>query len=197
MPKSVISISPLSLPGKIRCLLFILTALFVAAAGSAVHLNLAQAQAANGVYDTNGNRLIEISNLQQLHFIRYDLDGNGSADNSDNDANYALGFPLNDNQLVCDRTCRGYELTRSLDFNDGNSYQSGEVVTIWTEGAGWQPIQDFRVTFDGNGHTISNLYINVALQSNRSSAGLFGSTSEVTMPTIPRSSRILGCLMSK
>ena len=174
MPKSVISISPLSLPGKIRCLLFILTALFVAAAGSAVHLNLAQAQAANGVYDTNGNRLIEISNLQQLHFIRYDLDGNGSADNSADDASYALGFPLNDNQLVCDRTCRGYELTRSLDFNDGNSYQSGDVVTIWTEGAGWQPIQDFRVTFDGNGHTISNLYINVALQSNRSSAGLFG-----------------------
>ena len=142
-----------------------------------MHLNLAQAQipAANGVYDTNGNRLIEISNLQQLHFIRYDLDGNGSADNSDHDASYALGFPLNDNQLVCDRTCRGYELTRSLDFDDGNSYQSGEVVTTWTEGAGWVPIQDFRVTFDGNGHTISNLYINVALQPNRSFAGLFGS----------------------
>ena len=177
MPKSVISISPLSLSGKIRCLLFILTALFVAAAGSAMHLNLAQARipAANGVYDTNGNRLIEISNLQQLHFIRYDLDGNGSADNSDHDASYALGFPLNDNQLVCDLPCRGYELTRSLDFDDGNSYQSGEVVTTWTEGAGWVPIQDFRVTFDGNGHTISNLYINVALQQSRSYAGLFGS----------------------
>ena len=88
---------------------------------------------------------------------------------------YALGFPLNDNQLVCDRTCNGYELTRSLDFDDGNSYQSGEVNTIWTEGAGWQPIQNFRVTFDGNGHTISNLYINVALQQSRSHAGLFGS----------------------
>ena len=123
----------------------------------------------------NGNRLIEISNLQQLHFIRYDLDGNGSADNSDNAADYALGFPLDDNQFVCDRACRGYELTRSLDFDDGNSYQSGEVNTAWTVGAGWQPIREFRVTFDGNGHTISNLYMDLALQQIQSNAGLFGS----------------------
>ena len=175
MPKSVVSITPLFLLGKIRCSLFLLTVLFIAAAGSAASLNLAQAQSTNGVYDTNGNRLIEISNLQQLHFIRYDLDGNGSADNSDNAADYALGFPLDDDQFVCDRSCRGYELTRSLDFDDGNSYQSGEVNTAWTVGAGWQPIREFRVTFDGNGHTISNLYMDLAFQQIQSNAGLFGS----------------------
>ena len=89
------------------------------------------------MYDADGNRLIEISNLQQLFFIRHDLNGDGSADASSNDASYALGFPLSGNKKVCDRTCRGYELTRSLDFNDGNSYQLGDVNTIWTEGAGW------------------------------------------------------------
>ena len=94
MPKSVVSITPLFLLGKIRCSLFLLTVLFIAAAGSAASLNLAQAQSTNGVYDTDGNRLIEISNLQQLHFIRYDLNGDGSADNSSNAADYALGFPL-------------------------------------------------------------------------------------------------------
>ena len=175
MPKSVVSITPLFLLGKIRCSLFLLTVLFIAAAGSAASLNLAQAQSTNGVYDTDGNRLIEISNLQQLFFIRHDLNGDGSADASSNDASYALGFPLSGNQKVCDRTCRGYELTRSLDFNDGTSYQSGDVNTIWTEGAGWQPIQEFRATFDGNGHTISNLYMDVALQQSQSYAGLFGS----------------------
>ena len=80
MPKSVVSITPLFLLGKIRCSLFLLTVLFIAAAGSAASLNLAQAQPTNGVYDTDGDRLIEISNLLQLHFIRYDLNGDGSAD---------------------------------------------------------------------------------------------------------------------
>ena len=175
MPKSVVSITPLFLLGKIRCSLFLLTVLFIAAAGSAASLNLAQAQSTNGMYDADGNRLIEISNLQQLFFIRHDLNGDGSADASSNDASYALGFPLSGNKKICDRTCRGYELTRSLDFNDGNSYQLGEVNTIWTEGAGWPPIQEFRATFDGNGHTISNLYMDVALQQSQPYAGLFGS----------------------
>ena len=177
MPESVVSITPLSLPGKIRYSLFLLTVLFIAAAGSAASLNLAQAQLANGVYDTDGDRLIEISNLQQLHFIRYDPNGDGSADDSSNDASYALGFPLSGNQSVCDRPCRGYELTRSLDFDDGNSYLSGDVNTAWTGGAGWQPIQEFKATFDGNGHTISNLYMDVARQQSQSYAGLFGSIS--------------------
>jgi len=82
--------------------------------------------------------------------------------------------------------CNGYELLRNLDFADGVSYASGEVNTTWcpahaTNGCdsatatGWTPIGDssnqFNAIFDGNGHTISNLY---ARGSTR--VGLFGQT---------------------
>ena len=134
----------------------------------------AQAQSANGVYDTDGDGLIEISNLEQLNALRFDTDGNGRADDSSNLDDYATGFPLGDNELVCDRNCNGYELTRSLDFNDAGSYASGQVVADWTRDAGWTPILGFNATFDGMGHTISNLYMDATL-SNQSSIGLFGS----------------------
>ena len=55
--------------------------------------------------------------------------------------------------------CIGYELTANLDFA-GSSYATG---------SGWVPIgvdstgadTDFTATFDGKGHTISNLFINL------------------------------------
>ena len=45
-----------------------------------VTLSMTQAQSANGVYDTDGDKLIEISYLEQLDALRYDPDGNGAAD---------------------------------------------------------------------------------------------------------------------
>ena len=64
----------------------------------------------------------------------------------------------------------------------------GVVKEEWTTGEGWQPIQSgeawivaenpFAATFDGNGHTISNLYINRRTDDPEDYApvGLFGST---------------------
>ena len=73
--------------------------------------------------------------------------------------------------------CIGYELTRSLDFNDDDSYSSQANRTAWTTGAGWQPIGDFSNAFigqfDGNGFTISNLTID---RNGTDRVGLFGYT---------------------
>ena len=128
--------------------------------------------ASNGKYDTDGDRLIEISSLEQLDAIRYDLDGDGIS----SDAAYGSAFPISAGEVVCD-DCNGYELIRSLDFRDPGSYLSGSVNAAWTTGSGWQPIAGdihswpdnfdstisgytFTATLAGNGHTVSNLYAN-------------------------------------
>ena len=132
--------------------------------GGAIGLNLVMAQDANGKYDSDGDRLIEISNLEQLNAVRYDLsDGNGRPDDSDDARAYRAAFPTSSGESVCDRACRGYELNRSLDFNSPDSYSAGAVDPEWNGGDGWLPINDnssgLNAEFEGNGHTISNLYI--------------------------------------
>ena len=125
-------------------------------------VGVASYQAGNGKYDTDGDRLIEVSNLDQLDAIRYDLDGDGRLD-SDGDANkYGGAFPTSGTEKVCEIPCNGYELTRSLDFDNADSYGSGAVNNAWTTGNGWEPIAVVgrkQFVFDGNGHTISNLFI--------------------------------------
>ena len=126
-------------------------------------------------YDTDGDGLIEINYLEQLDAMRYDpdgdgvpldtndLDGNGSSDFGDGTSaeRYAAAFPTTEGGAVCGGGgCTGYELTRSLDFDDPDSYASGRVNTAWTEegesgppkqlaenplisfleGSGWTPI---------------------------------------------------------
>ena len=121
---------------------------------------VANSQAGNGKYDADSDRLIEVSNLEQLDAIRYDLDGDGTPDSDGDATKYGDAFPTSGTETVCG-ACDGYELTRSLDFDNSGSYASGAVNTAWTTGSGWGPIGDsFDATFDGNGHTISNLYIN-------------------------------------
>ena len=132
-------------------------------------------EGANGKYDVDGDRLIEISNLEQLNAVRYDLsDGNGRPDDSDDARDYRAAFPTSAGESVCDRACRGYELTRSLDFNSPDSYSAGEVDPEWNGGDGWLPINDNRsglnAEFEGKGHTISNLYIH---RQDTDSVGLF------------------------
>ena len=145
--------------------------------GGAIGLNLVMAQDANanGEYDADGDGLIEISNLEQLNAVRYDLsDGNGRPDDSDDARDYRAAFPTSAGESVCDRACRGYELTRSLDFNSPDSYSAGEVDPEWNGGDGWLPINDNRsglnAEFEGKGHTISNLYIH---RQDTDSVGLF------------------------
>ena len=74
--------------------------------------------------------------------------------------------------------CRGFELTRNLDFMASDSYRTTANKIIWTSGDGWQPIANsslfpFDATFEGNGYTISNLMIN---RGSSDGIGLFGYT---------------------
>ena len=130
--------------------------------------------------DSDSDGLIEISNLEQLNAIRYDLDGNGIPDSSGTTA-YAAAFPAA-GSTPC-TGCKGYELTRPLDFQDLASYSSGALNPLWTAGSGWLPIgvgsseTSFTATFEGNGHTIRNLFINrTTFLEDPGAAGLFGFT---------------------
>ena len=119
----------------------------------------------DGDIDRDNDGLIEIDNLEELNAIRYQLDGTGYRE-SETAPKVALGCPNNQ--------CRGYELTKNLDFFEDDSYSSTANRIIWTTGAGWQPIGDFSSAFtgqfEGNGFTISNLMID---RSGTDGVGLF------------------------
>ena len=85
----------------------------------------------------------------------------------------------------------GYELRNDLDFEDANGDGTADDKSIWAEGAsvagvsgavaeGWAPLgyynsstdnASYTATFDGRGHTISNLYID---HPSTNLVGLFG-----------------------
>ena len=126
--------------------------------------------------DKDGDGLIEICDLEGLNEMRHQLDGTGYKANVD-----ATGITTG-----CPSTgCRGYELTKSLDFMDDDSYRTATNRATWTTGQGWEPIGTFSMSFntilEGNGHTISNLMINRTDTS--SFVGLFGSTGQGTKIT--------------
>ena len=162
--------------------LILIIALLLAVAAT-FGFGIANSQSTGGKYDTDGDGLIEIEYLEQLDAVRYDLDGDGVADDADT-TYYEAVFPVVGSQRVCGDGCRGYELTRSLDFQDTRSYANGQVSIAWTANKGWRPIGSsggspyyndrgrFNAVFEGNGYTISNLYIYRI--SDSSSVGLFG-----------------------
>ena len=124
-------------------------------------------------FDTDGDGLIDIWTLAQLNAIRWDLDGNGQVDPlfATNLGNYAAAFPLR--TQGCPGGCQGYELMTDLDFS-GSTYASD---------SGWLPISgttagfnnSYNTVFEGNGHTISNLFINRDGATSQH-VGLFGYT---------------------
>ncbi len=171
----------------------------------------AGSQHGNVDYDTDEDGLIEISNLEQLDAIRLDLYGEGEAVAPTNTRAYKAAFPGAEPGMGClfvdarqrnNRKCLGYELTRTLDFLDPDSYASNSVNPEWTErteGDGWHPIgpvsavrilstkerlaaYGYQATFDGNGHTISNLFIKYDTYSRSQirPSGLFGVTGETS-----------------
>ena len=124
--------------------------------------------------------LIEVANLAQLHAIRWDLDGDGTA----TDPGYAQAFPDAMPGMGCPATgCVGYELTADLDF-DTNGDRAVDVAgdAYWNDGSGWEPIgtraAPFTATFHGNGHTIANLFIDRDTMDN---VGLFGTTGSTSV----------------
>ena len=128
-------------------------------------------------YDTDDDGLIEIASLAQLDVIRHDRDGDGVSAHAD----YAAAFPNAMADMGCIKGCSGYELAADLDFApNGNSlFDAGD--TYWNGGAGWLPIGEpetpfrYNAVFDGNGHTIANLYIR---RADASHVGFFRATGE-------------------
>ena len=127
--------------------------------------------------DRDGDGLIEICSLEGLNAIRYQADGTGYRASIDI-AKITIGCPADG--------CKGYELTRDLDFLDDAGYRSTSNKVAWTVDdyedsgdTGWQPIGNntnpFRGIFEGNGHTVSNLKIN---RPNTRWVGLFGYINE-------------------
>ena len=132
-------------------------------------------------YDTDNDGLIEIAHIEQLNAIRWDLNGDGIADNPANADAYAAAFPVASDGMGClDNHCAGYELTRSLNFKSSSSYKSRSINAAWTQGAGWIAIgvdDAFDGAFEGNGNTIANLYSDhgkINHYTAPSYAGLFG-----------------------
>ena len=118
--------------------------------------------------DKDGDGLIEICDLEGLDAMRHVLDG----------SSYQVDATATTSTVGCPSNgCRGYELTRSLDFMDDDSYRRATNRITWTTGSGWEPIgtlsRAFETTFEGNGHTISNLMID-RIGTDR--IGLFGRT---------------------
>ena len=109
--------------------------------------------------DIDNDGLIEISTLQELDLMRYDL----------------AGTSLNGDSKGCPATgCNGYELVKDLDFDTNGNGIADEGDLYWNNGEGWEPVGDtyywayaqkkvdgaVTANFNGNGFSINNLYIN-------------------------------------
>ena len=136
-----------------------------------------------GDYDADKDGLIEVSNLAQLAAIRADLDGDGVSPAPA----YAAAFPDAMPGMGCpdDDGCIGYELVANLDFDSNGNGEADAGDAYWNDGAGWVPIGDgrhkFTADFDGNNHTIANLYIS---RSRADMVGLFGSVSSSSIKRV-------------
>ncbi len=134
-------------------------------------------------YDTDDDGLIEITTLAQLDAVRHDLDGDGTPA-SGRTTTYRAAFPAAVDRLGCGGVdgCTGYELAADLDFDTNGSGGADGGDDYWNGGAGWDSIGSdstpFAGTFDGNGRTIANLFIDAG-GDGVVDAGLFG----VTGPT--------------
>ena len=146
--------------------------------------------------DKDNDGLIEICDLERLNAIRYQLDGTGYK-KSAGATTSTLGCPVGG--------CNGYELIKDLDFKDKDDYPGNNFRKAnkdrWTKDGEWQPIgsinirqsrnavlKGFSGVFDGNGYTISNLFINMENIKNKdaggwglSGVGLFGFTTNTAV----------------
>ena len=119
------------------------------------------ASAVGGDYDHDNDGLIEVRTLAQLNAIRLDLDGDALVD-TEVLTEYLAAFPGALDGMGCPTDgCKGYELAASLDFDTNGNGEADAGDAYWNDGAGWEPIGPYEndATFDGNGYTIANLYI--------------------------------------
>ena len=122
--------------------------------------------------DDDNDGLIEIHDLDMFNHIQYSLAGT-SYKNSDSASDNREGAPEEATDdcttIVTDTVfylC-GYELARDLDFAEGASYAGSSVNTDWrpddsdtsvATNEGFSGASNFAGIFEGNGHSISNLY---------------------------------------
>ena len=134
-------------------------------------------------YDADNDGLIDITTLAQLDAVRHNLDGDGDPDpTSDPGATFRKAFLHQDRRAAtrmgCPAgACTGYELMADLDFDEnGDDRITAADADYWNGGAGWTPIggvshasfvaiANYTATFEGNGRSISNLYINRAIDN--------------------------------
>ena len=138
-------------------------------------------------YDSDDDGLIEISSLAQLDAIRHDRGGDGGP-TADGKTTYEAAFSNAVDWMGCNalQGCSGYELTADLDFDTNGNGMADSGDTYWNSGAGWTPIggegtvsfgsllglgSPFLAIFEGNGHTISHLFIDT---DTTVLSGLFG-----------------------
>ena len=129
--------------------------------------------------DKDDDGLIEVSDLETLNAMRYRLDGSG-LQRSSATAVITTGCAVGG--------CKGYELTRDLDFNDVASYRDLTNMRLWTTDAGWQPIgtaeKPFTAIFKTNNSSIPNTIFNLKIsRADENNVGLFGhieSTAEIS-----------------
>ena len=129
--------------------------------------------------DKDNDGLIEVSNIEMLNAMRYQLDGSGLRWSTATEA-ITTGCAVGG--------CNGYELTRDLDFNDAASYQDFANMRLWTTSAGWQPIGNaehpftaiFKTNNSSTPNTIFNLRINRANESHMGLFGRIGSSAEIS-----------------
>ncbi len=144
--------------------------------------------ASNAVdYDSDDDGLIEIGSLAQLDAIRHDRGGDGGP-TEDGKTAYEAAFSNAVESMGCNALegCSGYELTDDLDFDTNGNGMADSGDTYWNNGAGWTPIGGEGTTmsgsllflrnpylsiFEGNGHTISRLFIDT---DTAVLSGLFG-----------------------
>ncbi len=149
--------------------------------------------------DSDGDGLIEIHNLTELHNIRYNLAGTSYKTSATQTTGNSNGCPPVVNGSG---GCNGYELTQDLNFDkdgDGTTW-SGDSTNGYTldpgdnasphfivADGGWKPVGEavfdnngdlscitdtcFNTIFEGNGHTITGL----AVRRSQQFIGMFGS----------------------
>ena len=143
-------------------------------------------------YDLDDDGLIDVDSLAQLNAIRYDLDGDGDTSGSAT-ANYLAGFAGPVRGMGCPTAgCTGYELVENLyfDTNDDGAVDVDDHPLAWGDGSGWDPIGDsssnrYNATFDGNGHTIEDLFIDRGAVDQVGIFGYTGPDSRLTRIGLP------------
>ncbi len=139
-------------------------------------------------YDANDNNFIDISTLAQLNAIRWDLNGDGDPETANSNA-YGTAFGGHtagaSGRMGCPGTCMGYELRADLNLDTDGSGGANMGDTYWNGGSGWLPADTLATTFNGNGHTISNLFINRASTADIGLFSVIGATGSVTNLGLP------------